>query len=309
MKSDFKILIIVVILFFQPKILFGQLTISSRIIEETTKSPVPFANIWIMNANIGTTSNENGFFSLKVDSPNINISMVISSIGYKDTIMQIRKIQSEIRLKQKVYQLSEITIYPKKRNELIINDLSKAKLNGGIMNDTTPQIIGRYFRYEQKNSSYRYIKSLTIYSRDTHKGKFNLRLYSFDTINVIPIKELVHQNIIVETRLSLFAKPKPVEIDLSKYNIIFPETGILIGVEWLIISENRYKVTQSYTDSKKKKERIFYAPNLGATIDKEGYMYQYNKGVWWKPIKNKKIPGYEWSECYFNPAISLKLTD
>jgi hypothetical protein len=170
-----------------------------------------------------------------------------------------------------------------------------------LLADTSPMI--------KKNRGYPYLKSMIIYSRDMHKGKFNLRLYSFDTTHVMPLEELVRQNIVVETKSSLTAKPKPVEIDLSKYNIIFPETGILVCVEWLIIPENRYHVTSSYTDSKKKEVEIWYAPNLAATIDREGYMYQYKKGVWWKPIKNSKIPGYEWSECYFNPAISLKLTD
>jgi hypothetical protein len=309
MKSELKILAVVVLLFLQPKIIFGQLNISGHIIEETTKNPVQFANIWIKDANIGTTSDEFGFFTIITDSLFIGKSIVISAIGYSDTIIPVGKIQSEIGLKQKVYQLSEIAVYPKKRKVLIINDLSDIKLDAAIMNDTTPQIVGRYFGYDERNLSFRYVKSVTIYSRDTHKGKFNLRLYSFDTISLRPIKELVNQNIIVETRSSLFGEPKPVEIDLSEYKIIFPGEGLLVCVEWLILPENRYNITFSNSDSKKKKVKIMYAPNLGATLDKDGYMFQYTKGFWWKPIRSKRPPAYNGADCYFNPAISLTLTD
>jgi len=309
MKSVLKILAVFVLLFLQPGIIFGQVKISGHIIEETTKNPVQFANIWVKDANIGTTSDDDGFFSIITDSLYIGKSIVISAIGYSDTIIPVGKIQSEIGLKQKVYQLSEIAVFPKKRKVLIINDLSDTKLNAAIMIDTTPQIVGRYFRYDDRNLSYRYVRSVIIYSRDTHKGKFNLRLYSFDTINLRPIKELVNQNIIVETRPSLVGKPNPVEIDLSKYNLIFPGDGLLVCVEWLILPENRYNITFSDTDSKKKRVKIMYAPNLGATLDKDGYMFQYKKGVWYKPVRSIRPPTYEGDDCYFNPAISLKLTD
>lgn len=309
MKHVLKILAVVVLLFLHPEMIFGQLNISGRIIEETTKSPVQFANIWIKDANIGTTADEKGYFSITADSLDLDKSVIISAIGYCDTVIPVGKVQSETVLRQKVYELSEIAVFPKKRKAIIINDLSDSKINGGIMSDTMPRIMGRYFPYDERSVTFRYVKSVTIYSRDTHKGKFNLRLYSFDTTNVKPIKELVNQNIIVETKSSPLGKPKPVEVDLSKYNIIFPDSGLLVCVEWLIIPENRYNITFSSTENKKGRVKIMYAPNLGATMEKDGYVYQYTKGVWWKPTRAKRSGGSGLDDCYFNPAISLKLTD
>jgi len=177
------------------------------------------------------------------------------------------------------------------------------------MNDTTPQIIGRYFPYSKDYDNFQYLKSVIIYSRDINKGKFNLRIYSFDTIKIIPIDELIHENIIVNTKLSLFGQPKPIEFDLSKYKIIFPKSGIFIGIEWLIIPENRYKVSFTSKDKKRKKIVTMYCPNLAATYDSIGHMYICKSGFWWKPVKNPKIEGYFWSELFSNPAVSLKLTD
>lgn len=305
MKPYLTILVVAVLLALHPNMIFGQLSISGRVIETTTRKPVQFANFWIKDANIGTTSDKDGFFTIVADSLSKNKNVVISAIGYSDTIIALSNIKNEICLRQKTYQLPEIAVTPKKRNVLIINDLSGTKLNAIIMNDTTPQIVGRFFHYGERNLKFRYLKSVTIYSIDIHKGKFNLRLYSFDTVNLKPVRELVNQNIIVETRLSLIPQPKPVEIDLSKYKIVFPDEGLLVCVEWLILPENRYKMTSSYEDRKTKKVEIWYSPTISATSDKVAYVYQYNRGFWSKPERRNK----QGDVCYLNPAISLKLTD
>lgn len=309
MKYHLKLGTIVSLLFILPKIFLGQQIISSKIIGEKDKNPVSYANIWIKNKNIGTTSDENGHFTLKVANLAQNDSIIISSIGFYDTLIQITNIPSEIILKQKLYQISQITVLPRQRKELILNDLSESKFKVGIMNDTTPQIVGHYFPYSKEDSAYCYLKSDIIYTRNSHKGKLNLRLYSFDTSKVSPIKELINQKIVIDTKKSIFFKPKPVEIDLSKYNILFPKQGILIGVEWLIIPENRYTVTFTKENSTTKEKRVMYSPDLCATFDKAGYQYQYRKGVWWKPFIINKNPECGRNECYYNPAITLKLSD
>lgn len=300
----------ILLLFFSiPQLLFGQFTINGKIVDATNNKAIPYANIWIKNVNIGTTSSENGVFSLTTNKSVNSNSIIISSIGYYDTIIKIKNLKPVIKLLSKDYEIPKIVVSPRKKEELLLNDLSKVKINGGIMNDTTPQIIGRYFPYELKNSSFRHIKSVIIYSRDSKKGKANLRIYSFDTSKVESIDELVHSNIIFETKISFSGKAKPLEIDLSDYNLIFPESGVLIGIEWLIIPQNRYKVTTNYTDSKIKKTKIMYAPNLGASINKKNNMYIYKEGMWIKPEKGHELPGYKYSNLYFNPAISLKLSD
>ncbi|MEA3450349.1 MAG: carboxypeptidase-like regulatory domain-containing protein [Bacteroidota bacterium] len=300
----------VLIIFFSiPQLLFGQFIIKGKIVDARNNKVIPYANIWIKNANIGTTSSEKGIFSLTINKSTNSKSIIISSIGFYDTIIQIKDLKPVIKLSPKDYEIPKIVVSPRKKEELILNDLSKEKINGGIMNDTTPQIIGRYFPYKLKNSSFRHIKSVIIYSRDSQKGIVNIRIYSFDTSKAAPINELVHSNIIFETKISLFGKAKPMEIDLSDYNLIFPKSGVLIGIEWLIIPRNRYKVTTNYTDTKTKKTRIMYAPNLGATINKKNNMYLYKEGRWIKPQKGHKLPGYKYSGLYFIPAISLKLSD
>jgi len=290
MKNKYVLSFFVLIHFFS-QICFAQIEISGRIANKTDNEPIPYANIWISGTNIGTTSSNVGLFSITIDSLYLDKSLIISSIGFRDTVIQIKENQLTISLTPKTYEISEIIVSPRKKQIKIVNDLSETKINGGIMNDTTPQIVGLYFPYKPEYSEFQCIKSVIIYSRDLKKGKFNLRVYSFDTINCKPIEELVHRNIIVESKTSIFGKAKPVEVNLDSFNIIFPQSGLFVGAEWLIIPENRYKVSFNYPDEKKKVIRTLYAPNLAATIDSVGFMYMYNKGVWWCPCNSHIIQG------------------
>ncbi len=303
-----KNLKIILILITSPLFALGQQTIKGTITDKNTNKPIPYVNIWIKNTNIGTTSSFKGVFTIKSENEFDTCRLVFSSVGYKDTSITISNLKHKIELSPINYNIEEVIVSPKKKKSLIVNDLSDAKINGGIQNDTTPRIEGRYFPYKPKYEEFPYIEKILIYTHDMKRGILNLRLYSFDTTKVEPIKELVSENIIVKTKVSIF-KTKPTVIDVSKYKIPFPKNGILVGVEWLIIPKNRYKVTYSYNNSKKKAIKILYSPCLSATIDKKGCVYTYKRGGWHKPSAHPNIKGNKYSGTYWNPAISLILTN
>ena len=48
------------------------------VVDESGK-PIPYVNIWVENENIGTTSEENGAFSINVSD---NKYLIFSAIGY-----------------------------------------------------------------------------------------------------------------------------------------------------------------------------------------------------------------------------------
>lgn len=287
----------------------GQKAIEGKVINRVTNKAIPYANLWIKYDNVGTTSSLSGFFKLRGGGLCDTSKIVVSSIGYRDTTVLIKDLGDEIELAPIDYQLEGITVYPKNKKELIINDLSEVKLNMGIMNDTTPKIVGRYFPFRAKYKDCSHIESVIIYTNDSRSRKLNLRIYSFDTLNVKPIKELIRENIIVKTKTSLWGKYKPVVVDLSKYALTLPKSGILVGVEWLIISKNKYKVTFQGKGGKGKPVETMYGPSLGATYNEVGYKYFYRKGYWWKPVLISKNQTNKKHSSYVNPAISLILTD
>ena len=76
------------------------------------------------------------------------------------------------------------------------------------------------------------------------------------------------------------------KLDVSKYNIKFPEKGLLIGLEWLIVEENKYNF--EYSTKKGEKSFVTYAPSLVINYSEIENAYGFRGGRW---IKNKNIHG------------------
>ena len=89
--------------------------ISGRVIDQTTNSPIPHANIFISNSSLGDISNHDGIFSIS----NIytkSCSLIISYIGYDQKIIELQfpnnnRNDYKIALKPKVLTSKEISIF------------------------------------------------------------------------------------------------------------------------------------------------------------------------------------------------------
>ncbi len=69
--------------------------LSGKIINYKKGSPIPYASISLFNKAIGTISNNNGEFLLKIHPDNIHDTVIISCMGYKQKQLQAEKILDE----------------------------------------------------------------------------------------------------------------------------------------------------------------------------------------------------------------------
>jgi hypothetical protein len=96
--------------------------IQGKIVDVRTDNPIIFANIYLAGTNIGTVSNSDGEFIVKIPLYIENKTIVISSIGYKNTELPIDQLISdfvEIRLEPRPIPIEEVTIINKDARELI----------------------------------------------------------------------------------------------------------------------------------------------------------------------------------------------
>ncbi len=84
----------------------------------------------------------------------------------------------------------------------------------------------------------------------------------------IHLNDLLEKNIVVKVK----SGKNNNEIDLSEFNIKFPENGIFVSVEFLIIEENRYDIEVSFKDSKKKQIMSSYQPTIGTVPSPFNYL-------------------------------------
>ena len=268
--------------------------VKSVLIDLNTKAKIPYVNIWLENENVGTTSNENGEFELIANDSNKII--VFSAIGYQTKRIKAGDIKSILELIPNMTVLQEVFIRSKKGNrELKIDSFKKSETNSYFSNGGTPWMVAKFFAWKDDYKATPFLKKINILTDSKVKNaSFNIRLYSVNEKGE-PGVYLYDKNIIGNAR-----KGKTItEVDLSNLDIQFPENGLFIAYEWLIIESNRNIQTYTNQGSNKKLEEVRYEPKI-ATFkgDKENNSWSYTKGIWKK-----------WSVRYFLLAMDLTLTN
>ncbi|MBP9848222.1 MAG: carboxypeptidase-like regulatory domain-containing protein [Flavobacterium sp.] len=260
--------------------------------------PIPYVNIWVENETIGTTSETNGSFSLDIKEEKL---LVFSALGY-----EIKKATSKtdlILLKPKVFELNEVVVtFPKKTKELEIGEAHKVHISQ--LSGNKPWIYAKLFNYDEKYMETPFIKKIVFYSNSDIKGaKIKLRIFGIN--DSIPSEDLINEDIIVTVKEGM----KKNTIDVSSYNIEFPKKGIVIGLEWLIIEENKYFFTYKDPKTKQKVSLENYAPSLVINHSPDEISFTYSKGRWYKHKRHSSNYKKEWNNKVDTPAINLILTN
>lgn len=252
--------------------------IKAVVVDGKTKEKISYVNIWVENENTGTTSNENGEFIL--DVTDINKIIVFSAIGYATTKIKVSYIGKEVKLMMHATVLEEVFIHPKKGTiELSIESFKKSESNHSFVGGITPWIVAKFFSYQDNYKATPFLKKIKILRNSSVRdASFNIRLYSVNE-NGDPGEYLYDKNII-----GIAKKGQTItEIDLSQFNIQFPENGFFIAIEWLIIESNRHVFTYTKKGSKKKFKGVRYEPAVASIKGNERKnSWTYTKGYWKK---------------------------
>ncbi|MFD0835791.1 carboxypeptidase-like regulatory domain-containing protein [Mariniflexile aquimaris] len=129
MKHKFYIYIVLSCLLFASgfQTLTAQITtsfteIKGRIIDEQSKNDLVFADIIIKDTNIGTITNSDGMFAIKVPDSLINKTLVITHLGYQKKEIKISSFEndSKITLTPAITTLKEIEVTTFKDAEALL---------------------------------------------------------------------------------------------------------------------------------------------------------------------------------------------
>jgi hypothetical protein len=287
--------LLITLLFLISNISFCQ--ISAVVIDSKTKESIPYVNIWVENENNGTSSDDNGNFSLSVNGIK---KIVFSAIGYETKKVLSNLIKGNIELNQISTVLDEVVIYTKKKSrELVLGKFDESKIKNFITSRLNPIIIARHFNYKKKYEKTPFLKSIEVLTLSNKKNAiFNVRLYHLNE-NSEPGEYVFNENIIAKSK----KRTKRVQIDLSKFDIMFPEKGFFIALEWLIIEKNAHKF-----EIKNKKYKI-YNPNFGIVLKKTNEdSWIYEKGKWNRVNHTQNLNG-QTTELYELLAVELTLTN
>lgn len=168
--------------------------LKARIIDGSNKKPVPFANVVLKRKNIGTISNGDGNFTLKIPPGCFNDTMVVSFIGYKTVSTSVSALSTgeNIILEPFSTQLKEVIV-----NHFEPKTLIKMAIEN-VPNNYSPNPelqVGFYRETSQQNKDYVVISEAVLkilkaaYNRDyktdqviVYKSRKSPLVKSMDTV-------------------------------------------------------------------------------------------------------------------------------
>jgi len=124
-----KIIQVIFFLFLYINVFSQSIKIGGKVINEHLKVPVIYANISIKGYPIGISSNEAGEFNLYFSEDYIHDTLSVSAIGYESYECLVNEVCNKdslvIILKEKVYELQDVFVFPDEKLKDIINNVTK----------------------------------------------------------------------------------------------------------------------------------------------------------------------------------------
>ena len=281
--------------------------IKGVVLDSISGKPIAYVNIWVENENIGTTSEENGTFSLDIKEEK---NIVFSALGYDTKILKSSEIE-KVSLYPKVYEMPEVVIeVSKATNKIKISNYNKNKINLYYGAGKQPTIIARKIEANDDIKKHPFLKEIKFLSLcQIKKAKIILRFFEIDT-NGKPSIDYLEKNIV----LNIKKGKNNNKINLEEYKIRIPENGIFIAFEWMIIEENKYmyEYTVEEEDNKVKNyDGLNYQPVIGTIPSEKQTSWTYSKGKWFPREKHNNESKYinNYINKFGELAIELTLSN
>jgi hypothetical protein len=267
------------------------------VVDESGK-PIPYVNIWVENENIGTTSEENGEFSIAASA---NKNLIFSILGFEKRIIKASE-ASNVIMKAVSFQLDEVVIarhFETKKIEIgtINNSVLEAFDNG-------PRIDVKFFSYEAAYKKTKFIKKVSILTDSRiDNATVKIHFYKADA-NGFPGEELLTRDYIVTIQKGVVRNG----FDLTDLNLKMPKTGLFIGFEKLLISKNKLEKTIVNSNTQKTSIQVIYYPLVLYNYIERDYLFTYSGGKWSRQTSDKN-QGSSGKIKVYEPAINLVLTN
>lgn len=212
---------------------YGQVDIVGQVLDATTQEPLPYVNIGIVNQNIGTVSDESGYFELEVPANQYNdATLSFSMIGFESRDFILKDYLDlqilTISLEEKATALEEVVLTTQ-RNKY------QTKILG---NKTTSQLIYAAFTTNKLGNEMGFIvrgrknpmilKKFNVSLVENDYGPIRFRLNFYSLKDGLPEQTLLNENIIVETDISSGIVSK----DLTPYEIVIDQ-DFFVSIEWI----------------------------------------------------------------------------
>jgi len=277
--------------------------------DSLTGNPIPYVNIWVENKNIGTTSEENGSFSIDLKNDSV---LFFSALGYETK--RLFSIKEIVFLKPKIFELNEVIIEnPKFKEEIEVGNYETSGFRIGIGNINSAV----FFKPDSIMLAHPFVKEIKFLTKsDIENAKIRIKILSVNT-DYSPGESLLDDEIIVIVKKG---KNKNT-VNFGNYKFKIPVEGFFVSFEKLLIEENKYFFEFNYKDKNGKKvnhKSMSIEPELCFVPEEKDIVWQSSiNGSWKKTSKQilDKPKSYEnllmrkYHDKYLIPSMLITLTN
>jgi len=213
-------------------------TVTGKIIDLDSKSPIEYVNIGVVGKNRGTVSDKNGSFSLELPETLNLDTLRISTVGYQPASFKVEDLKRAsnestggviVELIKNIHVLSEVVVAPSLEIEEkeVGNKGKLGRVSLESLKDTSlGSEIGTVIKVRKKKT---FIKDVNIVIKSsTYQDSILFRVNVYAMENNVPGENILREPIFVSVKM----KKGTLTIDLSEYNISV-DGDFLITLEWI----------------------------------------------------------------------------
>ena len=252
--------------------------IKGVIVDKDTKEPLPFTSIGLKNEQIGALSNEHGQFVVPAPTQNTADSLVVVALGYGRRAVLVKRgvgvASLTIELPKRAVALGNVTVKAGKIKNLGLGSRSDDPGEGMIQGLPGSQYA--FFVKNEKKKRLGNVRTVSFYIGENGfpREPFRVRLYKADGNYNAPNTDLLTENVVVSAPQG----GQWYTVDLTPYNIIAPEEGFFVAMEWVVSGDKFF--TTNFMD-----DYTPYGQIMRPTYEfKESRTWNYTMGKGWSLI-------------------------
>ncbi|SFQ21329.1 carboxypeptidase-like regulatory domain-containing protein [Hymenobacter arizonensis] len=202
-------------------------TISGSITNTATQEGLPYVNIGVVGKDLGTVSNESGYYKLVFRADLANDTVRVSSLGYRTRLLTLRELlaQPNVALTPESVPLAEVLVKGKSRfrrthtlgntgnSEMATNTLSSNSLGSQVgtvikLNRQPTKLLNAVFNIARSSPG---------------QVTFRVNIYRLDARGLPTETKLLNRNVIVSSPIVR----GPITVDLSADQLVLSEDFFL----------------------------------------------------------------------------------
>ena len=214
-------------------VLNAQYILQGRIIDALTKEPLPFVNVGVLKKELGTVSNEDGFFFLEVPDVFAKETLRFSMIGFDQRDFQVADLEA-ILLSNNTLVLAEQTTFleevvltaEKKWDTRVSGNATTSKLL--ITGFTSNQLGNEIALFVKVKKTPAYIEGIQFSVVENIYPEVRFRVNVYSSEYRFPDENILKENIFVTLKQS----EGIISVDLKEYDILVDD-DVFISLEWI----------------------------------------------------------------------------